>query len=829
MYAELAIYQAPVRRTFHYLIPQGMSLAVGQLVDVSFRTARSQGIVVALTDESPVPHPKPILEELTAEPVVTPTQIALAQWMAEQTMSPLGACLWLMLPPGVTRRGDMLYTLVDPQFDPDAPGNESLGDKHRAGLRGVIGLLRERGTLRGAQIDRALPKTHWREALPPLIAAGIVSRESFLAAPGGKAHTVKTVRLAIPAEQVPEAIKGLTRSQKQIDVLAYLATQTEPVALSEIAEHTGADAALVRRLAEKQLVILEDAEQWRDPLANRDFEPSSSPTLTSAQAEAWETIQAHMQALRHPDEPSQTYLLHGVTGSGKTEIYLRSIEYVLAQGRQAIALVPEIALVPQTVQRFASRFPGRVAVLHSRLTPGEQYDTWRRVWAGQVDVVVGPRSALFLPLRDVGVVVLDEEHDDSYKQGPPIPPPYYHARETAIAMMQITRGTVILGSATPDINTSFRAHRGEIERIRLPDRVMVQRPDAPPGADPMVAALPPVQVIDMRQELRTGNRSMFSHALRTALNETLERGEQAMLYLNRRGTASFVLCRDCGYVAKCPRCEMPLTYHQSDAKLSCHYCGYRGPQPEKCPQCGGSRIRYFGAGTASLEEAVAKEFPAARSVRWDRDTTQERDSHDAILQKFIKGEANVLIGTQMIAKGLDIPRVTLVGVVLADTALGLPDYRAGERTFQLLTQVAGRAGRGWLGGRVIFQTYQPDHYAIRAASKHDYEAFYAKEIEYRRMLRYPPYKRLVRFQFSYSTEAQARREAEHAAELLRQRIAERNMSATELVGPAPAFFSRIDELYQWHILAKTTDAKMLLDELTIRPGWHVDIDPVDIL
>src|SRR5258707_875273 len=352
-------------------------------------------------------------------------------------------------------------------------------------------------------------------------------------------------------------------------------------------------------------------------------------------------------------------------------------------------------------------------------------------------------------------------------------------------MMNINRGTVILGSATPDVTTAFHARRGEIRLLRLPDRIMVQREQVlqqveqqTPIAGDMVAAnmasepfsladaaealdlsgpLPPVQVVDMRLELRQGNRSMFSHTLRTNLNEVLALGEQAILFLNRRGTASFVLCRDCGYVAKCPHCDMPLTYHAGQSHLACHYCGFHMPQPEYCPECKGKRIRYFGAGTASVEDAVKQEFPQAKTIRWDRDTTHERGAHDEILKQFAHGDANVLVGTQMIAKGLDIPRVTLVGVILADTALSLPDYRCGERTFQLLTQVAGRAGRGWLGGRVVLQTYQPDHYAIRAASKHDYEVFYAQEIEYRRVLQYPPFKRLVRFQFRFPSALQAQR------------------------------------------------------------------------
>lgn len=830
MYAELAIYQAPVRQTFHYAVPADLPVEIGQLVEVSFRTGRSQGIVLDLTDNSPVPHVKPILDVISPEPVVTRTQIALARWMSNATMTPISACLWIMLPPGLTKRGDTLYTLADTTTTSD--------DK-------VVALLLERGALRGAQIDHALPKSRWRVGLEPLIKQGVVRREAVLPTPQVKVRNVRTVRLAVAPEQVPEIVAKF-KSQKQADVLKLLAEQTEPVDVSWIEEQTGADSAVIKRLAEKELVELGEAERWRDPLAGREFVPSTAPPLTAAQTAAWNTIQQHLDAItQSAAEQPCTYLLHGVTGSGKTEIYLRAIERVLAEGRQAIVLVPEIALVAQTVQRFAARFPDHLAVVHSSLTDGEQYDTWRRARSGDIDVVVGARSALFTPLPDVGLVVIDEEHDDSYKQSPPIPPPYYHARDTAIAMMEINRGTVILGSATPDVNTAFKAQRGEIQLLRLPDRVIVHRERLaekskqmaiPAGrfatseaSDAMSASLPPVQVIDMRQELRSGNRSMFSQALRTALNEVLALGEQAMLFLNRRGSASFVLCRDCGYVAKCPRCEMPLTYHSGQAQLSCHYCGFHAPQPQHCPQCNSNRIRYFGAGTASVEESVIAEFPQARTIRWDRDTTQQRGAHDAILAQFIRGDANVLIGTQMIAKGLDIPRVTLVGVILADTALGLPDYRSGERTFQLLTQVAGRAGRGWLGGRVVLQTYQPQNYAIRAASKHDYETFYAEEIEYRRVLQYPPFKRLVRFQFHYPNAVQAQREAERAAEILRRRIESAQLTATELIGPAPSFFGRIDDVYHWHILAKTTDPAALLEDFTLKPGWYVDIDPVDIL
>lgn len=813
MYAELAIYQTPVRRTFHYTVPDGMDVTIGQLVEVSFRTGRSQGIVLELTDNSSIPHLKPILEVLVPEPVVTPLQIDLARWMAQETLTSLSACLWLTLPPGLAKRGDMLYTLLDATIDSDAE---------------VVAVLRDRGPLRALQIERALPKSRWRETLRPLIEAGIVRREAVLSAPDAKAQNVKTARLAISAQQVGEVIAHLKRSPKQIAVLTLLAQHVEPLDIRQIVTHTGASSEAIKRLADKGFIELGAVERWRDPLAGRTFSPTTFPPLTLGQAECWNVICQHMSALRETDskEPPRTYLLHGVTGAGKTEVYLRAIDLVLSQGRQAIVLVPEIALVPQTVQRFASRFPGRVCVVHSSLTDGEQYDTWRRARAGQFDIVIGARSALFTPLPDVGLIVLDEEHDDSYKQSPPLPPPYYHAREASIAMMRLNRGTVILGSATPDVVTVYRAHQDQINYLKLPDRVVVHVANR---ADIVIASLPPVNVIDMRQELRDGNRSMFSRALRTALNDVLARDEQALLFLNRRGTATFVLCRDCGYVAKCPRCDMPLTYHQSEVQLSCHYCGFHSPQPERCPQCGGNRIRYFGAGTASIEEAVSKEFAGAHVLRWDRDTTHERGAHEKILEQFARGQANVLIGTQMIVKGLDLPRVTLVGVILADTALGLPDYRIGERTFQLLTQAAGRAGRSSLGGRVIIQTYQPEHYAIQAASRHDYEALYTQEIAYRQMLHYPPFKRLVRFQFHHISPAQAEHSAEQVAEMLRRRIAEHQLTATELIGPAPSFFGRIDDVYRWHIIARTTDPARLIGDFSPRSGCYVDIDPLDIL
>lgn len=551
--------------------------------------------------------------------------------------------------------------------------------------------------------------------------------------------------------------------------------------------------------------------------------------------------------LNQPDsaKTSTTFLLHGVTGSGKTELYLRAIERTLALGRSALFLVPEIALTPQTVRRVAARFPGKVAVVHSGLSEGERYDTWRRSRDGLIQVIVGARSALFTPLPNIGLIILDEAHDGSYKQSPPVPPPYYHARQAAEEIIKQHGGVLILGTATPDMETAYRAARGEIRKIELARRIIGHRvsihelaekagvmPRYQPAThadDAVTMDLPPVHVVDMREELKSGNTSIFSYPLQNVLADVLERREQAILFLNRRGQATYVFCRDCGYVASCPRCDTPLTHHRTGEVLTCHRCGFTQPEPTQCPACQSKRIKFFGAGTQQVEEALIDMFPRARVARWDADTAKSPEAHEAIMQRFIDRKTDVMIGTQMVAKGLDLPLVTLVGVISADVGLNLPDFRAGERTFQLLTQVAGRAGRGLLGGEVILQTYRPEHYAIQAASKHDFKAFYAKEIAYRREMGYPPFRRMIRILFRFPTEMQARAEAERAANLIRHRLKTLNMTGTELIGPAPCFFLRENKLFRWHVLLRGPDPTAALEGLTLPRGWYVDVDPVDIL
>ena len=449
-------------------------------------------------------------------------------------------------------------------------------------------------------------------------------------------------------------------------------------------------------------------------------------------------------------------------------------------------------------------------------------------------------------MQDLGVIVLDEEHDNSYKQTPPVPPPYYHARDVAIELGQIRGAAVILGSATPDVVSYHRAQADRYELLKLERRVMghrqriesqatrldvisqYSRQDSDPD-DALTIPLPPIQVVDLRQELRAGNRSIFSRALQTALDETLARGEQAILFLNRRGTNSFVFCRDCGFTLKCPHCEIPLTFHRPHAHLTCHQCGHREPQPDLCPECGSKKIKYFGLGTERLEEEVALRWPDANLTRWDRDTTAGRDTHENLLAAFVNQEANVLIGTQMIAKGLDLPLVTLVGVISADVSLGLPDYSTGERAFQTLAQVAGRAGRGLLGGRVIFQTYQPDHYAIQAAAEHDYTSFYLDEIRFRTQHGLPPFRRMAKLLYEDHKGEYARRQAEELAAELRWHAIDKALSQTEILGPQPPFFARIGGRFRWQIIIRSPDPLRLLSGFSIPPKWVVDIDPVSLL
>jgi primosomal protein N' (replication factor Y) len=531
--------------------------------------------------------------------------------------------------------------------------------------------------------------------------------------------------------------------------------------------------------------------------------------------------------------------LHGVTGSGKTEIYLKAVEEALEQEQSAIVLIPEIALTPQTIRRFAARFIGSVGLIHSDLSPGERYDTWRRIRSGELPIVVGPRSALFAPISKLGVIVVDESHDESYKETERAP--RYHARDAALAYAEMLSAICILGSATPDVVTYSQSQTGKIHLLSLPNRILAHRQQIAEQTrrwnlvskftthdhEAEAAAMPPVQIVDMREELKAGNPSIFSRVLQDSLRRTLSNKQQGILFLNRRGSSSYVFCRDCGYALRCVRCDNPLTYHGANQELLCHHCNYSRGAVNTCPNCHSSRIKHFGAGTQRVQQEIEKLHPSARTLRWDRDTTRAKGSHEIILANFASHRADILIGTQMVAKGLDLPLVTLVGVISADTGLNLPDFRATERTFQVLTQVAGRAGRSPLGGEVVLQTYHPDHYAIQAAADHNYNLFIDLELEHRKDLGYPPFVRLAKLVYRHTNSYQAEAEVQRIAGQLKHQI-KQTRSRAELIGPVPCYFQRIRGQYRWQIVLRSNQPGALIpDELG--QGWSVDIDPVSLL
>jgi len=697
------------------------------------------------------------------------------------------------------------------------------------------------------------------------------------------------VLLRLSPEQTAERVVELRGASKHQAVLEALLELTDEVGegapVSEwigwVYAETGCSLDTLRDLAAAGLIAIEKEEIWRDPLAGREFVTDVPPKLTPDQARVWTEIERGIGQLENwetgksvnwaaaaesPNLPTYqstdvpVYLLHGVTGSGKTEIYLRAIARTLSAGRQAIVLVPEISLTPQTIRRFAARFPGRTGVIHSQLSRGERYDTWRRIRAGKIDIVIGPRSALFQPLPRLGLIVMDEEHSDSYKQSDLLIRRLvrYHARKVAFELGRLSGSPLILGSATPSLETYHAAEEGRVQLLELPQRILghwrrldeqraryrlsdtAYKPLASGLLDARYVDLPRVEVVDLRHELRVGNRSIFSRALQEALARTLAVRQQAILFLNRRGAATFVMCRDCGHVLRCPRCDVPFTYHLEDSgpetsnpkpMLVCHHCNRQEPVPERCPACDSRRIRHFGVGTQRVEAEVRRMFPRARTLRWDWDVTRYKGAHEVILSQFSGHQADVLIGTQMIAKGLDLPLVTLVGVVTADTALYLPDFRSGERTFQLLTQVAGRAGRGILGGQAIVQTYTPEHYAIRAAARHDYATFYEKETNYRRQLGYPPYARLAKVVAVDENPLRCREAAEATADMLEERITESDNDASlmSLIGPVPCFFATHRGRTRWQVVVRAPDPTPLLRGLPLPPNCWVDVDPVSLL
>jgi len=812
-FVSVGINNANIYKAYDYHVPPELADRVepGCLVEVPFGKQVAQGVVLSILAKPEVPNTLPIRAVLSAGTLLTAQQMQLASWLAENTFAPLGACISLMIPDGFSKRATTQVWLIESVSIPEGLG---------ATETRLIKTLQKRGSLTSGQLDRALPKHNWRKAASQLQSMGLIGQRNFLPPPGVSPKTVRTAQLSIAPEEIQALEPGLIGKTETVlarrnQVLQLLANDPFPVDFSWIYAQTGTNYTDLKALAEAGLIHFNETEVWRDPLEKIQPGPNPVPTLTPDQQSLWRALEPQLE--NSNPKPS---LIFGVTGSGKTEIYLRAVEKAIMAGRQALILVPEISMTPQTIRRFMGRFPNQVGLFHSKLSEGENYDTWRRARSGDLKVVVGPRSALFLPYPRLGLIAIDECEDDTYDEEEH--EPFYHAIETAEALASISGAKLVLGSATPRVTQFYKARRGDWNLLELPHRIHTQAPLT------QAADLPPVEIVDMRQELKLGNTSVFSASLKKALDETLEREQQAILFLNRKGSATYVFCRDCGEPLLCPRDGKPLVYHAERKGLLCHVCGYTRKMPEKCPNCGSKAIKSLGLGTERLEDLVQEAFPAARVLRWDGDTTSTKGAHELILSHFSAHRADILIGTQMLAKGLDLPLVTLVGILLAEVALNLPDFRAAERSLQVLTQVSGRAGRSSLGGKVIMQTYQPDNYVIQFAAKHDYLGFYEKELDYRRALAYPPFSRLTKLEYRHLKEEKCQSIAEELHTIIGEEITARSLKGVEISEPLPAYYPRLGGEFRYQMILRSRDPLPLLNSLPLR-GWKVMIDPSNLL
>ena len=772
------IVDVPTMQTdqpFTYLVPENLNeqLAVGMRVEVPFGNGNRhvQGFVLAIEpmaamvlDETNV-QLKELVAVLDLKPVLNTEMLALADYMKEKTFAFKITCLQTMLP-SVMRADYQKYIYLTDEL------SEELQDQLFYGLEEISwDQAQERGLLPQLMALRKQQKVDIRYE--------VTTRN--------KVKMVRFIQAAKEFEQLEEIRLGLRKGAKKKEQLLYYLQRLgiEKVTAVKEMKELGFSTALLNEAAKNGWLTFVEKEAYRDPFANQTFEKTTALSLNAEQQVAVETILQSVQ-----EQQSQTYLLEGITGSGKTEVYLQVIAEVLNQGKTAIMLVPEISLTPQMVQRFKSRFGEHVAVMHSGLSQGEKYDEWRKIERGEAEVVVGARSAIFAPIENIGVIIIDEEHEASYKQEET---PRYHARDLAIWRSEYHHCPVVLGSATPSLESRARAQKNVYQRLRLTQRAN------------QAATLPTIDVVDMRQEVENGNVSSFSMSLQEKLQERLEKNEQSVLLLNRRGYSSFVMCRDCGYVLPCPNCDISLTLHMDSKTMKCHYCGHEERIPYRCPNCGQDKIRYYGTGTQKVEEELQTLLPDSRILRMDVDTTRRKGAHEKILRTFGEGQADILLGTQMIAKGLDFPNVTLVGVLNADTALNLPDFRSSERTFQLLTQVSGRAGRAEKPGEVIIQSFNPEHYAIQLAKAQDYEDFYTKEMYIRHRGDYPPYYFTVQITASHPEENEAAKQMFQIATKLKQGLSPQAI----LLGPTPNAIMRVNNRYFYQVIIKYKQEPML--------------------
>lgn len=783
MYAQVIIdaNHAEVDRVFDYRVPAQWeeAVCVGLRVMVPFgqRNTKREGYVIALTETTEVPAGKikeivEILDE--GRPILTPPILELAKWMKKEYFCTLNQCLQAVMPAGI-RTKSVWYVELTEQTAELSEKEQQVADVLTE--QGGAAPLRELEQVFGNRTEYIL------RCLQEKKVVRLRQKTTRSTYKKEKRYVSLTENEELLAEAKEKAAKD-KRLAGQLRVFSAICPG-ESISVEELKEKASVTDSPIHTLLQKGVLVEQRRQEKRDVFQLEDYTPTQPFYPTPEQAQALALLREEEQK-----EGKRPILLHGVTGSGKTEIYMQLIEHVVMEGKQAIVLVPEISLTPQIMERFISRFGKRVSVTHSRLSLGERLDQWRKARDGEISIIIGPRSALFMPFSNLGVIVMDECHESSYISDVT---PKYHTREVARKLSELTGALLVMGSATPDIDSYHRAVTGEFLLLQLKERTKGSR-------------LPEVFVTDMRKELEDGNRSAFGLPLQQAIRENLEKGQQTMLFLNRRGYSTFVSCRKCGEALTCPSCNVSYTYHASDKALVCHYCGKEVPVPKTCPSCGSHYIRYFGTGTQKIEEETRRLFPEASILRMDADTTTGKNGHARILELFGKGKADILIGTQMIAKGHDFPNVTLVGILAADLSLNLGTYQAAENCFQLITQAAGRAGRGELPGQVFIQTYQPENHAIRMAAAQDYEGFYQEEILLRQAMEYPPFSHI----FSVLITGEMEQEVILAAQRLgafMNHYAER--AGCTVVGPAPAPLPKFRGEFRWQIFAKGTDAERL--------------------
>ncbi|MBT2649668.1 primosomal protein N' [Bacillus sp. ISL-34] len=758
------IVDVPAKQTdreFDYRIPEKWNQVIkpGMRVIVPFGPRMVQGFVTGFKAKSDFAKLRYIKEPMDLEPILNDELLQLGDWLTKEAMCFKISALQAMLPAAMKAKYEKVIKVVEDKKDRLPPFIQNLFGKNDS--------ISWKDVIEGE--NASLFQKEMQNGNLELI-YNVKNRLNK--------KTVRVIKSLLSPKELKEMASAMSsHAKKQQELLQYFIEHQEPIPLKELLELMNTSSGTVKSLVSKGALAEMDQEIYRDPYENRVFEKSTPFTLTAEQAAALKPIQEKI----HHDE-HDVFLLYGVTGSGKTEVYLQAIASVIEKGKEAIMLVPEISLTPQTVKRFKERFGEQVAVMHSGLSVGEKYDEWRKIHRKEVKVVVGARSAVFAPFVNLGLVIIDEEHESSYKQEET---PRYHARDVAIERAKSYSCPVILGSATPTLESFARAKKNVYKLLTLSQRMNKN-------------ALPAVDIVDMREELRTGNRSMFSELLFTKLKDRLEKGEQTVLMLNKRGHSSFVMCRSCGLVINCPNCDISLTYHRFNDIMKCHYCGFEEGMPSVCPECESEHIRFFGTGTQKVEEELAKILPEARVIRMDVDTTSKKGSHERLLNAFGEGKADILLGTQMIAKGLDFPNITLVGVLSADTMLHLPDFRSSEKTFQLLTQVSGRAGRHQLPGEVVIQTYTPEHYSIELSAFQDYDAFYEREMHLRRQSHYPPYYYVVLITVSHEDLMKTVSVTEKITNYLGSRLNRDSI----VLGPVASPISRINNRYRYQCLIK---------------------------